>query len=169
VDRRAQDRRRAAARQGRSASLLARSLARAFATIRAGHRHRACEHHPQVKEAFDKLAQAQTRISTKVNEARQDADKRRSNAEAEAFKLDRSAKAYAREERIKAIAEADSFQKRLAQYRELSARNPDYLNAVWLDQVTRIFLRMKEGGRIDLLDLTSDLNITQFPLTPKKK
>jgi membrane protease subunit HflK len=123
----------------------------------------------QVKEAFDKLAQAQTRISTKVNEARQDADKRRSSAQAEAFKLDRSAKAYAREERIKAIAEADSFQKRLAQYRELSARNPDYLNAVWLDQVTRLFLRMKEGGRIDLLDLTSDLNITQFPLTPKKK
>jgi membrane protease subunit HflK len=123
----------------------------------------------QVKEAFDRLAQAQTSISTKVNQARQDADKRRSTAQAEAFRLDRSAKAYAREERIKAIAEADSFQRRLAQYRDLSAKNPDYLNAVWLDEMTRIYARMKEAGRIDLLDLTSDLSITQFPLTPKKK
>jgi len=123
----------------------------------------------QVKDAFDKLAQAQNSIETKVNQARQDADKRRSTADGEAYKFDRSAKAYAREERIKADAEAESFQKRLAQYRELSAKNPDYLNAVWLDQMTRIYARMKEGGRLDLLDLTSDLNITQFPLTPKKK
>jgi membrane protease subunit HflK len=125
----------------------------------------------QVKEAFDKLAQAQTSISTKVNQARQDADKRRSTAQAEAYRLGRSAKAYANEERIKALAEADSFQKRLAQYRELSAKNPDYLNAVWLDQMTRTYARMREGGQIDLLDhfLGGDLSITQFPLTPKKK
>ncbi len=125
----------------------------------------------QVKNAFDRLAQAHNSIETKVNEARQDADKRRSTAQAEAFKLDRSAKAYAREERIKALAEADSFRNRLTQYRDLSAKNPDYLNTVWLDQMTRIYQRMREGGQIDLLDhyLTGDLSITQFPLTPKKK
>jgi modulator of FtsH protease HflK len=129
--------------------------------------------HPpfQVKDAFDKLAQAQNSIDTKVNKARQDADKRRSIAKGDAFKIGGSAKAYAREERERALAEADSFQKRLAQYRELSAKNPDYLETAWLDQMTRIFRQMKDGGQLDLLDhyLTGDLSITQFPLTPKKK
>jgi membrane protease subunit HflK len=125
----------------------------------------------QVKDAFDKLAQAQNSIDIKVKQASQDADQRRSAANAEAFKLDRSAKAYAHEERVKAIAEADSFQRRLAQYRELSAKNPDYLKTAWLDQMTRVFRQMKDGGQLDLLDhyLTGDLSITQFPLTPKKK
>jgi modulator of FtsH protease HflK len=122
----------------------------------------------QVKDAFDQLAHAQTGISTKVNQARQEAAARRSAAEAEAFRLDRSAKAYAREERIKADADADSFAKRLAQYRELSAKNPNYLDAVWLDQMTRIFKGMRDGGRVDVLDLGGDLTITQFPV-PKKK
>ncbi len=125
----------------------------------------------QVKDAFDELAQAQNSIKTKVNQAREDADNRRSLAKAEAYKIDRSANAYAREERVKALAEADSFQKRLAQYRELSAKNPDYLKTAWLDQMTRTFRQMKDGGQLDLLDhyLTGDLSITQFPLTPKKK
>ena len=38
----------------------------------------------QVKDAFDRLAQAQNSIDTKVNNARQDADKRRSVANADA-------------------------------------------------------------------------------------
>lgn len=125
----------------------------------------------QVKPDFDKLAQAQNSIKTKVNRARQDADKRRSDAEAEAYKLDRSAQGYARAERIRAHADADTFRKRSAQYRELSAKNPEYLDTVWLDLMTRSFRQMKDGGQLDLLDhyLTGDLSITQFPLTPKKK
>ncbi|HZZ77863.1 MAG TPA: protease modulator HflK [Gemmataceae bacterium] len=124
----------------------------------------------QVKEAFDQLAHAQTGISTKVNQAREAAERRRSEAEAEEYRLNRSAKAYAREERLKADAEADSFTRRLAQYRELSAKNPEYLNAVWLDRMTRLFQTMRTDGRLDLLDhyLSGDLSITQFPL-PKKR
>jgi membrane protease subunit HflK len=124
----------------------------------------------QVKNAFENLAQAQNGIKTKVNQANQEADAKRANTQADAFRLDRSAKAYAQEERVKALAEADSFRQRLAQYREFSAKNPDYLNAVWLDEMTRAYTKMRDGGRLDLLDhyLSGELNITQFPL-PKKR
>ena len=48
----------------------------------------------------------------------------------------------------------------------------DYLDALWLDDMTRLYTRMKDTGRIELLDhfLASEgLTITQFPLQPKKK
>ena len=53
-----------------------------------------------------------------------------------------------------------------------NSTNPDYLNALWLDDMTRLYGRMKEAGRIDVLDhyLSKEgLTITQFPLMPKKK
>ena len=67
---------------------------------------------------------------------------------------------------------AREVRKRLAQYQELSRHNPDYLNALWLDDMTRLYTRMKDAGRIELLDhyLTSEgLTITQFPLQKGKK
>ena len=42
---------------------------------------------------------------------------------------------------------------------------------LWLDEVTRLFARLRQSGSIDLLDhhLSGDgLNITQFPLNRKK-
>lgn len=125
----------------------------------------------QVKASFDKLAEAQTSISTKVNKAREDANTRRSDAQKDAFKLDQSAKGYAYEQRKQALAEADAFTKRLAQYRELSANNPDYLETLWRDQMTRVYRQMKDAGQLDLLDhyLSGDLSITQFPPGMKKK
>jgi modulator of FtsH protease HflK len=124
----------------------------------------------QVKDAFHNLAEAQNSIDVKVKRAEQDAEKRNSSADADAYRLKSSAHAYAQEQRIKAQADADTFRRRLAQYRELSAKNPDYLNAVWLDMMTRTYWKMRDDGRIDLLDhyLSGELNITQFPL-PKKK
>ena len=80
--------------------------------------------------------------------------------------------AYAGEERTKASAEAASFLKRLDQYREVSRKNPEYLNVMWRDEMTVLFKRMKDAGRIDLLDhhlSGGELNITQFPLQPRKK
>ena len=125
----------------------------------------------QVKRDFDRLAQAQTGITTKVNQALQEANNKKDAAKSEVFKLERMAQSYVREERIRAQADADSFRNRLTQFNELSRKNPDYLNALWLDEMTRLYTRMRENGRIELLDhfLTSDgLNITQFPL-PRKK
>lgn len=126
----------------------------------------------EVKGAFDGLAKSQTSIGTKINRAKQDAATRRSEAKAEEYKILSLAKSYARVEEINAAADADSFLQRLEQYREGMRTNPDYINALWLDNVTRLFMRMRENGRIDLLDHylnNGGLSITQFPLQPRKK
>jgi len=126
----------------------------------------------EVKEAFERVAQASTNIRTRENEAHQRATKAISEAESQKFNIERQAQQYANGERIRAQAEAESFHKRLEQYRALSRTDADYLNVMWLDDMTRLFARMKETGRIEPLDhfLTSDgLSITQFPLQSKKK
>jgi membrane protease subunit HflK len=125
-----------------------------------------------VKGAFDDVSRAQTEIRTQVYNAEQTANRRVSEAQSEKFRLERLTAAYAQEQHLLAQAEADNFDKRLAQYRELRIKNPYYLAGVWWDEMGRLFARMKENGRIDLLDhhLTGDgLNITQMPLLPKKK
>jgi regulator of protease activity HflC (stomatin/prohibitin superfamily) len=126
----------------------------------------------QVKKEFDRLAEAQTTIRTKVNQAEQEAGRRKDVASSEIKAIDRGAKSYAREQAIESVAEAENFLKRWKQYRELALGNPDYLNTLWLDDMTRLYTRMKDAGRIELLDhfLTSEgLTITQFPLQPRKK
>jgi membrane protease subunit HflK len=125
----------------------------------------------EVKEAFELVAQEQNNIKTTINRAQQDADKRLSDAAAKKFSLERLAQAYANEERLKADAEAAGFLRRLEQYRVLASKSPDYLNAMWLNDMTRIYKSMKDAGRLGLLDhyLSSEgLSITQFPLQPKK-
>jgi membrane protease subunit HflK len=126
----------------------------------------------EVKAAFDEVAKAQTKIVTQVNQAEQEKERRLNEARAEAFQKERLAAAYAQEQRLRAEAEAAAFLKQLAQYRALAEKNPDHLNTLWLDEMTRIYARMKEAGRIDVLDhyLSKEgLTITQFPLLPKKK
>jgi membrane protease subunit HflK len=125
----------------------------------------------KVKSDFDRSAHAQTRIKAEVNQALQETNAKADDASAKIFSMKENAKAYANEERLKADADAESFTKRLEQYRELSKQNPDYLNALWLDEITRLFTRMRENGRIELLDhflSNGELTITQFPL-PRKK
>jgi hypothetical protein len=88
------------------------------------------------------------------------------------FQKRSQAAAYATEQKLQAQAEASAFLKQLGQYRAIVATDPDYLNALWLDDMTRLYARMKEAGRIDVLDhyLSKEgLTITQFPLMPKKK
>ncbi len=126
----------------------------------------------EVREAFERVSQAQTNIRTQINQAEQRADSRRRESEAEQFRLKSSAAAYAQEQSLQATAEARSFTNRLEQYRQLSKANPDYLNVLWLDEMTRLFARLRETGHVDLLDHhlgAEGLNITQFPLGTKKK
>jgi membrane protease subunit HflK len=126
----------------------------------------------QVKEAFDRLAEAQTSIATKMSIAGEKTNRKWDEASSKLFAMERNARAYAKNEVNKANAEADSFRRRLAQYRELSRTNPDYLNALWLDGMKRLYGRMRDEGRVELLDqyLTNgELSITQFPLQPRKK
>ena len=62
--------------------------------------------------------------------------------------------------------------KRLEQYHRLRQANPEILNAIWWEEMSKVFSRLKENGRIDLLDnhLGPDgLDITQIVPQPKKK
>ncbi len=126
----------------------------------------------QVKDAFDRLAQAQTNIRTQVYKAEQEADRALREAEAKVFRIQRLTASYAQEQRLPAEADAENFLKRLEQFRKLTAKDPAALNAIWQDEMTRLYAQMRATGRIDVLDhyLSSEgLNITQFPLMPKKK
>jgi membrane protease subunit HflK len=124
----------------------------------------------QVKDAFDEVTRAQTEIEQQVNRAEADATRKLSAARSEQYRLGQLALAYAHEQRSRARAEAASFEKRLAQYRRLKKDNPDFLRRVWLDEVGRLFARLKEGGRLDLLDqrLSGDgLDLTLIQPPPK--
>jgi modulator of FtsH protease HflK len=124
-----------------------------------------------VRAAFEEVAQAETAIRTRINEAEQSADSLLRNAEATRYRLAQLAAAYGQEKRLEAQADGAAFLERLGRYRELSKGRPEYLNVLWLDEVTRLFARLKQSGSIDLLDhhLSGDgLNITQFPLNRKK-
>jgi hypothetical protein len=62
--------------------------------------------------------------------------------------------------------------KRLQQYRRLRQTNPDVLSAIWWEEMSKVFLRLKEAGRVDLLDnhLGADgLDITQFAPWNKRR
>jgi modulator of FtsH protease HflK len=124
-----------------------------------------------VRAAFEEVAQAETAIRTRINEAEQSADSLLRNAEATRYRLAQLAAAYGQEKRLEAQADAGAFLERLGRYRELSKDRPEYLNVLWLDEVTRLFAKLRQSGSIDLLDhhLSGDgLNITQFPLNRKK-
>jgi membrane protease subunit HflK len=125
----------------------------------------------QVKSAFDAVTKAQTEIMKQVNEAEEEATRKLSSARSEKYRMEQLALAYAHEQRRRAQAEAASFEKRLAQYQQLKKDNPDFLRRVWLDEVGRLFARLKQGGQLDLLDnhLSGDgLDLTVIQPPPKK-
>jgi membrane protease subunit HflK len=126
----------------------------------------------QVKDAFENVAAKKNAIDTLVKQANTKANTRRSEAQSKAVTMESEAQSYAYAQEAAATTEASNFLKRLNQYRELSRNNPEYLNALWLDEMTRVYASMRETGRIELLDhfLTKEgLNIMQFPLRPQKK
>lgn len=126
----------------------------------------------EVREAFERVARAQTEISTQVFRAEREADQKFRQAQAEKFRGERLTAAYANDQKLQAQAESENYLKRLEQYRHLRQENPNYLASLWWDEIGRLFARMRENGRIDLLDhhLAGDgLNITQFPPLPRKK
>lgn len=126
----------------------------------------------EVKDAFDNVTRAQTEIRTSENQARERATERRRQALSEKVRMEQLAAAYVNERLRLAQAEADSFEERRQQYQRLRAANPNFLIALWWDEMGRLFTRMKDNGRIDLLDhhLGSDgLDLTQFAPQPRRK
>jgi len=125
----------------------------------------------QVKADFDRVTQAQTEIRTRLNKAEQDAAQARSTAEADEYRMEQLAAAYARERILLARAEADRFERRQQQYENMKRDNPNALAAIWWDEMGKLFVKMREGGRVDLLDHhlgPNGLDIT-IVTPPKKK
>jgi membrane protease subunit HflK len=126
----------------------------------------------EVKRDFDEVNRAQTAIRTREYEARQEANRRLRQAEAEKNRTLKLTAAYVHEQLALARAEADSFEKRLRQYQALRRDNPRFLAGIWWEEMTKLFTQMKESGRLDLLDnhLGSEgLDITESPMLPRKK
>jgi len=123
-----------------------------------------------VRPSFDEVTRAETAIRTAEHKAREDADRRRRESDAERYSLEQSTAAYVNEKMGLARAEAEAFTKRQQQYEKLKLRNPDVLASIWYDEMGKVFERVNRTGRIDLLDnyLGPDgLDITIF--APKRK
>jgi hypothetical protein len=64
------------------------------------------------------------------------------------------------------------FSSRLAQVQQIQREHKDYLAALWLEEMTRIYSGMQEAGRIRLLDARlsgGGIDILDAPLAPKRK
>ncbi len=125
-----------------------------------------------VKRAFDDVTRAEIEAGQRLNVANQNATKSWSDALAEKHAIERQTASYAHEKRVMAEAEAENFTKRLEQYRRLGKGNPAFLNAMWWDEMSRLYARLRENGRIDVLDNhlgANGLDITQVPLLPRNK
>ena len=78
---------------------------------------------------------------------------------------------FVREKPSETIHRGFQISQNLRYFVQLSRENPNHLNGIWWDEISRLYARMRAGGRIDLLDhhLGADgLDITQFPPLPKK-
>src|SRR5262249_11759764 len=93
---------------------------------------------PQVQPSFDQGTQAQTEIRTSINAAEMSAERALRTAEADRYRLEQLAAAYAGEQTLLARAEADSFERRLKQYQEMKRDNADALTAIWWDEMGQL-------------------------------
>jgi modulator of FtsH protease HflK len=125
----------------------------------------------EVRDSFNEVGQAHSRKETQKNRALEEEATIGRKAKQEVFRIESETAAYVREQQLSARADADSFMIRLKEYRSLSKQNPQHLNNMWVDEVTRIYEQLNASGRIDVLDhhLGSDgINIMQFPLQKKR-
>jgi membrane protease subunit HflK len=103
----------------------------------------------QVKEAFDDVTRAQTEIRTRINEAEQDADRKRQDARAEAEHLRNLAEVFVKNQIRQAEVDRDSFNYHLEQIRKPGADRGEYLRLVWWQTVGKMLLAMAGNGQID--------------------
>ena len=100
------------------------------------------------------------------------ADSKRRNAAAERYAIEQATAATVNEKLSAARTEAEAFEKRREQYERLRRQNPQYLTALWWQEMGKVYEKMNKTGRIDLLDshLGPDgLDITQFAPQPRKR
>jgi modulator of FtsH protease HflK len=126
----------------------------------------------EVKSAFDDVAREQTRIATKQNNAEQEAESQWRNALSDKYRIEQETAAYQYNRKLLANRDAESFMNRLSQYRQGRRDNPDYLRQIWEEERGKLFAKLKESGRIGLLDdhLGRDgLDLNIAPLPPSSR
>ena len=127
---------------------------------------------PNVKDAFDAVAQAQTGIATKINQAEQEAEARLRAARSDVYRTEQTAAAYASTQVLLARRDAERFLARLAQYQAGRKENPNYLRQIWEEERGKVFAILKDNGQLGLLDhhLGPDgLDLSVAPALPGKK
>jgi membrane protease subunit HflK len=125
----------------------------------------------EVKAAFDSVALEQTRITTRRNQAEQEAEARRRAALAQKYSLEQSTAAYVHNRELLARRDAERFGARLAQYRRGVRDNPHYLRQIWEEERGKLFAQLKQNNQIDLLDHhlgAGGLDVLTAPLLPPK-
>jgi membrane protease subunit HflK len=105
-----------------------------------------------VRRDFERVNQAEATNKTREHRATQEKEQRLRDAENAAYRMGQEARAYSESRTALARAEAEEFRKRLEQYHRLRRDHPNILAAIWWDEMSKVFLGMKERGRIDLLD-----------------
>lgn len=126
----------------------------------------------EVKDAYDAVTSAETQIKTAIYKAEQARADLLQTKKGEAYRRLSLAQSYADEQVQLAKADAENFEKQLQQYRSLSKVNPYYLNAIWWDAMSQLYSKMRNNGRIDVLDhhlSNGGLDITTMPALPKKR
>lgn len=106
----------------------------------------------EVRSAFEEVNTAQAAARTQEQRAHQESARLMRDAEASAYQSEQQAIGYAASKKALARAEADSFVKRLEQYRKLKMQNPDVLTAIWWEEMGRVWNGFRNRGRVELLD-----------------
>jgi modulator of FtsH protease HflK len=106
----------------------------------------------EVRGAFEEVNTAQTAARAQEQRAHQEAARLKSDTEASAYQTEQQALSTANTKKSLAQAEADSFLKRLEQYRKLKMNNPEVLAAIWWEEMGRVWQGFRGRGRVELLD-----------------
>ena len=106
----------------------------------------------EVRSAFEEVNTAQSAARAQEQRAHQESARMKHDSEATAFQYTQQALGYAATKKALAQAEADSFTKRLEQYRKLKPNNSEVLTAIWWDEMSRVWQGFRSRGRVELLD-----------------
>jgi membrane protease subunit HflK len=118
----------------------------------AGVAHLAPPDDVDIRDAFAAVTRAQANIRTQEQEATTAAESLLRTARAKAYESEQSAAGQAHERIALANAEADSFLRRLEQYRLLKTTNPNVLTAIWWEELGPVFAKLHAAGRLEVLD-----------------
>jgi regulator of protease activity HflC (stomatin/prohibitin superfamily) len=125
----------------------------------------------EVKPAFAAVARAETGRQTLLMRTEQECETRRRTAQADIYRMEQDAKLAAETVKRMAKTDAQRFLARLDGYNR-SGRTVSYLRQIWEDERGRVFTKLRQSGKLGLLDhhLGPDgLDIQSAPLAPSAR